>query len=264
MTSSSLPFKPVIAGEIEFYLHGSSALDTEPFWRDLRQACAAEKIDLYHIEKERGHEQYEVALMPAAPQQAIHQLVWLKSWLSEQAGNHRLKADFSAKPFTHQPGSGLHIHLHLEDEQGRNVFFKHDALMSEPLRWSIGGLLARLPHDMPIFAPHPESYLRFEHAGEHTPTTISWGANNRTCAIRLPDSKTHEKHLEHRVAGADADPVRVIEAVLAGVCYGLVERVEPPAQIYGRAGDSIYALPRLPLSLEEARKLSVSSPLPAN
>jgi glutamine synthetase len=237
---------PVIACEIEFYLHGASTAGVEPLFRDLRVACQANTIGIYHIEKERGAEQYEVALTPVrGVEEASHQSVWLKSWLAEKSIHYGLKVDFSAKPFADQPGSGLHIHLHLEDESGQNVYTKDDTKMSDALRWSIGGLLAKLPADMAIFAPSENSYLRFHHAGDHTPTTISWGANNRTCSIRLPDGRRHFKHIEHRVAGADADPKLVIEAIVAAVACGLEQQLDPGPQIYGDARLPMYGLPSL-------------------
>jgi len=257
--------QPVIASEIEFYLHGASDDSAQAFFSALRVASAEQQVGLYHIEKERGASQYEVALTPVkGAAAAASQAAWLRSWLQNHADDFSMTADFSAKPLADQPGSGLHIHLHLEDETGRNVFVKNDAMISDALRWSLGGLLACMLADMPIFAPSEASYLRFQGAGDHTPTTISWGANNRTCALRLPDTGGYEKHIEHRVAGADADPASVIASIIAAVDYGLREQLDPGAQVYGRAQDAVYNLPRLPLSLSQALKLSASSPLRAS
>jgi glutamine synthetase len=141
-------------------------------------------------------------------------------------------ADFSAKPFAGSAGSGLHLHIHLENEQGENVFTKQGESLSEPLGFAIGGLLASMQGYMAVFAP---TRARFEAPDKMTPTTISWGANNRTTALRLPDTGTQFRRIEHRVSGADAVLADVIDAVLKGISRGILERISPPPQIYGDA-----------------------------
>jgi glutamine synthetase len=233
---------PVTAAEIEFYLEGGAPAAS--FWQ-----AVSEKIPIVKYEKERGEGQYEIALPPCAdPAKTAADIVALKDIIIETAATGGMKADFSAKPFAGQPGSGLHIHIHLEDAQGKNVFYKDDATISDALKWSIGGLLAWLPETMPVFAPYPESYARFAPGG-HAPTTVSWGANNRTVAIRLPDKPHDKKHIEHRVAGADADPYAVIGVILAAMHDGLTRRLDPGPQIYGDASLAMYNLPPLPSSL---------------
>lgn len=216
--------KPVLAVEIEFYL-----LSSPP------PLCIGGN-DI-KIEQERGENQWEVALAPAHAEEAVRQGEALKAALAPYA-------DFRAKPYADQPGSGLHVHVHLEDAAGGNVFFKRDEEISDALKWSIGGLLATMRENMPVFAPTPESRARFV-AGGTAPTTVSWGANNRTCAIRLPDAGAPHRHIEHRVAGADADIRAVVEAILAGMHYGLANRCEPGAQTYGEAWREEYGLPLL-------------------
>lgn len=242
---SDFGLTPVVACEIEFTLHGSAGRDLAPFWQDMRGRCERAGIGIFKIEKERGDEQHEVALMPADADKSAQDCIRLKELLTKAAIPHGMKADFAAKPHADQPGNGLHVHVHLADNSGKNVFYKDDAIISDALKFSIGGLLAKMKDDMPIFAPTPQSYARFEQAGDHTPTTVSWGANNRTCAIRLPDARPELKHIEHRVAGADADPAKVIEAILEAMHFGLKNKCEPGTQIYGDAKLAMYKLPKL-------------------
>ncbi len=246
--------QPVTAAEIEFYLRGADACGgIKKFWQEV-----SARIPLQKYEKERGREQFEIALTPVAnPQKTAGDIGTLKTIISDTAKKYGMTADFAAKPFPDQPGSGLHIHIHLEDAGGKNVFYKDDSAISDALKWSIGGLLAWLPETMPVFAPYKESYARFA-AGGNAPTTVSWGANNRTVAIRLPDAPHDNKHIEHRVAGADADPKSVMENILAAIHYGLQNQCDPGAQVYGDASLAQYDLPKLPQTLEEA--LAKASP----
>lgn len=243
---------------MEFYLNGAETCGAMPlFWQEV---CAA--VPLQKYEKERGREQFEVALSPDTPQKTAGDLNTLKSVIAETATRHGLAADFSAGPFPDRPGNGMHIHLHLQDVNGRNVFYKDDARISDALKWSIGGLLAWLPETMPVFAPYPESYARFSDK-QNVPTTASWGANNRTVAVRLPDAPHDNKRIEHRVAGSDADPHRVVAVILAAVHYGLKNQCDPGAQIYGDASQPQYALPPLPRTLEEGMAKMKASALAA-
>jgi len=228
--------KPVVAAEIECYITGG--VPDEKFWDALEGF-------VLRWEQERGTGQYE-AVMPMYRDmaEAVQQMNGLKAVLAQQAESHGLKADFGAKPFADQPGSGLHIHVHLEDASGHNVFFKKDEEISAPLKHSIGGLLATMQQYMPVFAPSAESMARFAPGG-NAPTTISWGANNRTVAVRLPDAGAPLRHIEHRVAGADADPEAVIAAILMGMHYGLQNKCDPGPQVYGDASLPMYNLPKL-------------------
>jgi glutamine synthetase len=232
--------RPVTAAELEFYLYGADACtNSSAFWQAVNAAVPLEKY-----EKERGREQFEIALAPAYPEKTVSDLTALKSIIAKEAGTHGMRADFSAKPLADQPGSGFHVHIHLEDANGKNVFYKDDNGISDALKYSIGGLLADVTKSMPIFAPNAQSYVRFVPGG-NAPTTISWGANNRTVAVRLPDKPHDKKHIEHRVAGADADSHAVIAAILEAVYDGLTRKLDPGPQIYGDASLEMYGLPKL-------------------
>ncbi|MDX1975129.1 MAG: hypothetical protein SFT92_05585 [Rickettsiales bacterium] len=250
---------PIIACELEFYLQGASQCATlDKFWTDVPRVCESLSAPLFKHEKETGQEQFEIALRPALALKAAADILATKDILSMFAKHHDMVANFGAKPFADEPGSGLHVHVHLQDSSGKNLFYKDDERMSDPLRFSIAGLLAALPRTMSVFAPSEASYARFV-GKTNAPTTISWGANNRTTAIRLPDAAHDKKRIEHRVAGADAYPISVIAAMLQAMHEGLTQRQEPPAQIYGDASLEQYQLPSLPKTLEEALALRAAS-----
>lgn len=252
----------ITASEIEFYLHGSCERNLFEFWYAVKEACAASGIKIFNIEKERGREQHEVSLSPCRePEKTISDTNTLKIIVTELAVKYGMQADFSAKPLADDFGSGLHIHIHLEDAQGKNQFYKDDENMSDTLRHALGGLLLWLPDTMPIFAPSEDSYARFG-SGGNAPSTVSWGANNRTVAIRLPDTAHNNKRIEHRVAGADADVGQVMQVILAAIHHGLTICAEPSAQIYGDASLAAYNLPRLSNDLHEAVERMEHSLLP--
>jgi glutamine synthetase len=57
-------------------------------------------------------------------------------------------------------------------------------------------------------------------------------------AFRIPAGPAGARRIEHRIAGADANPYLVMAAMLAGIHHGLVHRLEATKASTGNAGDS--------------------------
>jgi len=83
---------------------------------------------------------------------------------------------------------------------------------------------------MAIFAPNANSYRRYA-PGFYVPATPNWGFNHRELALRIPVSTQKNRRIEHRVAGADANPYLVVAAVLAGIHHGIANQLEPDPMI---------------------------------
>lgn len=145
------------------------------------------------------------------------------------AAKHKLDATFMAKPYPQHAGSGMHIHISLLDRDGRNVFETDppgEPCGSELLRFAIGGLADSMAGAMALFAPNANSFRRFQ-VESYAPTAPTWGVNNRTTALRIPVGPPGSKRVEHRVAGADANPYLAVAAVLAGVLHGITNHIDP-------------------------------------
>ena len=82
-------------------------------------------------------------------------------------------------------GSGLHVHVSLQDAAGHNIFAATNPLDSKPLRHAIGGTLNTLADGMAVCAPGPNSYRRFR-SEAYVPLHPTWSINNRGSAIRVP------------------------------------------------------------------------------
>ena len=248
---------PVIATELEFYLveHDGERFrpkmpripgseqpqpglqyammedlyEVDDFLADLDAICIAQDIPAGAALSEFSPGQFEVNLQHVAdPILACDHAVLLKRAIKAAASRHGLGATFMAKPFADTAGSGLHLHMSLLDSNGDNVFAgeSEHGPFSDRLRHAVGGLGALMAESMAIFAPNGNSYRR--HApGNYVPATPSWGLNHRGVAMRIPLSGPSNTRIEHRVAGADANPYLVVAAVLAGVHHGLTERCEP-------------------------------------
>jgi glutamine synthetase len=230
--------------------------DFEPLLGDIHAACAAQGLPAETFVAEYAPGQFEINLLHVPdPLKACDQAILLERAIKQVARRHGLIATFMAKPFADRVGSGLHVHVSLLDRDGRNVFAgpldpRIGRPISDTLRHAVGGLLATMPEAMAIFAPNANSYRRLR-PGTYAPVKGLWGGDNRTVPIRIPGGSEASVRIEHRVAGADANPYLVVAAVLAGIHHGITYRIAPPPPIVGDGyAQEGIALPiRWPLSL---------------
>ena len=59
------------------------------------------------------------------------------------------------------------------------------------------------------------------------PLNRFWGYNNRAVAFRVPTGPSAARRIEHRIAGADANPYLVLAAILAGIHHGIATSADP-------------------------------------
>jgi glutamine synthetase len=124
------------------------------------------------------------------------------------------------------------------------------------MRHFLGGLLDGMAELTALLAPTPNSYRRFV-PYSWAATTATWSADNRSAGVRVVGSR-----VEHRQAGADANPYLAAAAALAAGLDGVRRACEPPPPVDG----DIYALPEgtvpaLPPTLGEAADLLERSAL---
>ncbi len=147
---------------------------------------------------------------------------------------HGMISTFMARPFPDTSTSGTHLHLSLIDDSGRNLFDDGTPQGSELMRHAIGGLRTTMKEGMSIWAPNANSYRRITPDG-WAPLAPTWGYNNRTVSLRIPGGPSQARRIEHRTAGADANPYLVMAAVLAGMHHGIVNSVDPGEPSTGNA-----------------------------
>ncbi|WP_045176619.1 glutamine synthetase family protein [Pseudomonas aeruginosa] len=229
-------------------------LEGDPFFADprevLRQVVARFTEMELTIVAESAPAQFEVNLHHVAdPMKACDYAVLLKRLIKNIAYDHEMDTTFMAKPYPGQAGNGLHVHISLLDKHGNNIFTSEDPEQNAALCHAIGGVLETLPASMAFLCPNVNSYRRFG-SQFYVPNAPSWGLDNRTVALRVPTGSPDAVRLEHRVAGADANPYLLLASVLAGVHHGLTNKVEPGAPIEGNSYEQLE--PSLPNNLRDA------------
>jgi glutamine synthetase len=280
---------PVVACELEFYLldgkrnrdggirlargtdgrvpahrqvYGLDSVDLDgEYLRDLWAACDALGLPSGAAIGEYAAGQYEMTLAhkPDA-MAACDDAVRFKRAAKGVADRHRRTATFMAKPFAELSGSGLHIHVSVNDEKGRNIFASAGPQGSAALGHAIGGAAMMMPASIAVFAPNANSYRRFR-PNSYAPVRAGWGVNNRTVPLRVPAGPPAGRHLEHRLSGADANPYLAVATVLAGIHHGLTHAIDPGPAV---TGDGYASGERLPTDWAHALALFEDSRLLAD
>lgn len=259
---SALGLTPVVAFELEFYLlkpgepgqppepvfpatgqarqnmYSMSDLDAfAPVLHDMRTAAATQGLPADTVISEAAPGQFEVNLYHRAdPMAAADDAILLKRLIDGVARRHGLRATFMAKPLLDFAGNGMHVHVSLKDKSGANAFSREGGEGDRLLRHAAGGLLATLAETLLFFVPGFNGYRRLV-PGSYAPTGITWGFDNRSVAVRVPNGPPNARRLEHRIAGADAHPHLVLAGILAGMLEGIEAGIEPPAPLSGNAYD---------------------------
>jgi glutamine synthetase len=236
--------EPFLGGEIEFYLLQVEEKEAQ----ELLQAIE-EKTGL-KVEKEKGFHQYEIITSMKKSFEIIEEISRIQKILLSFP-----KISLKPKPYLEDYGSALHLHLSLW-QKGENLFNREKNLEDNFLLMkSIGGILSILnPSLYLITGSDPEEFLRFEKP-LLSPSHLSWGKNNRTTAIRIPDSlpANRNRRIEFRLASAQTDPELLILLLLTGILYGIKkEMVKIPICLYGNSQDPQYNLEKL-FNLEKAK-----------
>ncbi|RPH95152.1 MAG: glutamine synthetase [Lysobacterales bacterium] len=263
---------PVCAPELEFYLFsegrdedglpiippsrvngecriGGQLYSTEimheqaDLMHEIRQCCDLMEIPQDGLLKELAPGQYEINLRHVDdPLAAADNAKLLKQTIKNVSRKHGYIASFMAKPFGDRDGNGYHTHVSLLDRDGRNVFDDGTDKGSATLRHAIAGLAEVMADSMLLLAPHRNSYRRLQR-GVHGPLVPTWGYENRYVALRIPNGDGEARRIEHRIAGADANPYLSLAVILAGILHGIERRQEPAAPINAGPGKPKAKLP---------------------
>ncbi len=224
-------------------MFGYSILRTslnETYFNELFDGMEAFGIPLEGVHTETGPGVFETAILYDEVVAAADKAALFKTGVKEIAYRHNLVASFMAKWNKDLPGCGGHLHQSLWDSEGKNNLFyaENEKGISELMEQYIAGQLACLPEILPMFAPTVNSYKRIGH-GDWAPSSVTWGFDNRTAAVRVIRGKKESTRIESRVPGADTNAYLAMAAALASGLYGIKNKLKldaPP--ISGSGYDS--------------------------
>jgi glutamine synthetase len=222
--------------------------------REITEGLAQMGLEVLAANHEFMNSQYEVNLRRADALRAADRAFRLKAAVKDIAAQHGLAATFMGKPFNDQGGSGTHLHISLNRDEG-NAFDtpeEEDGAGAE-LRAFVAGVLAHAPGLMAFLNPTINAYRRIK-PDSLAPTHANWGWDNRSAFIRVLRDRGDGTRIEIRVADGAANPYLAIAAVLSAGAHGLGEGLRPPPPVQGDAyrADREMIGRALPVSLDAA------------
>ena len=215
------------------------------YFEELYAACRTQNIPASGHGHEAAWSQFEVNFHPGGPLAQADAVFRFKRLAREIAARHGFLATFAAKPFLDQPGTGMHWHFSLWQEDGSNAFA---GAGEARLRHFLGGLQRHAAGAMAVFAPYDHSWDRIRLA-DSSPTNASWGEDDRAAAFRIPLGRPENRRVENRLPGADSSPYLVVALTLGLGLLGIEQGIEPaasPPALPGSLAEALEAMDRDP------------------
>ncbi len=189
--------------------------------------------------------------------------VFFKYMVKQIAENHGLRATFMPKPFANLTGNGCHAHVSVWDKSGKKNLFhdKRGELGLSKMAYNfLGGIMHNVEELASIFNPTVNSYKRINaprtlSGATWSPNSVSYGGNNRTHMVRIPD----EGRFEMRLMDGAANPYLMQAAILAAGLDGVINKRDPGKRLdinMYTEGHKAKGLKKLPLNLLDAIRMT--------
>jgi glutamine synthetase len=238
---------------VDYSLLGTARV--EPLLRRIRNSMAAAGMTVESAKGECNLGQHEIVFRYDEAVRACDGHVVYKNGAKEIAAQENYALTFMAK-FDEREGNSCHIHCSFRGEDGALVLAGDTGDGLSPIgRSFIAGQLRYLRELTLLLAPNINSYKRFVE-GSFAPTALTWGRDNRTCALRLVGHGASLR-LENRVPGGDVNPYLATAAIVAAGFAGISQRLELEPAWRGNA--YVSDAPRVPGSLGQALELFAAS-----
>jgi len=185
--------------------------------------------------------------------------VFFKYMVKAIAEKHGLRATFMPKPFANLTGNGCHAHVSVWDKTGKKNLFHsaRDSLGLSKLAYHfLGGILHNADALAAVFNPTVNSYKRIDaqvtlSGATWSPNAITYGGNNRTHMVRIPD----KGRFELRLMDGAVNPYLLQAGVLAAGLDGVDSQRDPgkplDVNMYTE-GHKLRSVRRLPSNLLDA------------
>ncbi len=201
----------------------------------IEETLTAQGLRVEQLGSEYGAGQVEINLAHETPLKAADDLVTFRETVRTLARDAGLIASFMPKPFAHLAGNGVHVHLSLWDEDGRESRSEGDGPLglSGELAHFMAGVLAHARALCGVFAPTVNSYKRLQPAS-WAPAHVAYAGGNRAALVRVPGRS--RRRIEFRAGDHTANPYLALTALIAAGLDGLERRLEPGPPAEGDLG----------------------------
>jgi glutamine synthetase len=247
---------------VDYSILGTARI--EPLLRRIRLDMAGAGLYVESAKGECNLGQHEIAFRYAEAITTCDNHSIYKTGAKEIAAQDGNSITFMAKPNARE-GNSCHIHLSLrsasDGARGAPVMAGDGEYgLSKLGEHFLAGQLAAMRELSLCYAPNINSYKRYV-PGSFAPTSVRWGPDNRTCAMRLVGHGPSLR-VENRVPGGDVNPYLAVAAMIAAGLHGIDNELplEPP--MTGNAyADTYPQTARVPHTLHDALDLWEKSEL---
>ncbi|MEE8144157.1 MAG: type III glutamate--ammonia ligase [Kiloniellales bacterium] len=220
----------------------------------------------YQNDHEDANGQYEMNWDFGDVLRTADRHVFFKYMAKSIAEKHGMRATFMPKPFVNLTGNGCHAHVSWWDKAGRKNLFlntRDENGLSKAAYHYLGGLLSTAPAFCSIYNPTVNSYKRInaprtQSGATWAPNTVTYGGNNRTHLVRIPDAG----RVEVRIMDGAVNAYLCQAALIAAGLHGVENKIDPGK----RLDIDMYAEPykargakKLPLNLLDALRTTDKS-----
>jgi len=234
---------------VDYSILGTARI--EPLLRRIRNEMAGAGLYVESAKGECNLGQHEIAFRYAEAVATCDNHSIYKTGAKEIADQEGMSITFMAKPNTRE-GNSCHIHLSVRGaSDGAPVMAGDGPYGLSPLgEHFLAGQLAALRELTLAYAPNINSYKRYV-PGSFAPTSVRWGPDNRTCALRLVGHGPSLR-VENRTPGGDVNPYLAVAAMIAAGLDGIDRELplEPPVTGNAYADTSVTVPPTLRDALE--------------
>lgn len=211
----------------------------------------------YQCDHEDANGQFEINWTYSDARVTADRHVFFKYMVKTLAEQRGLVATFMPKPFSHLTGNGAHLHNSIWTDTTNMFEEGADEGGLSPLGYQfLGGVMAHARGLTALCSPTINSYRRLgatmtESGSTWSPQYISYGGNNRTHMLRIPEPG----RFECRLVDGSANLYLVLAGILTAGLEGIEKNLSPgdriDANLFVR-GAEFPDLQKLPTSLLEA------------
>jgi glutamine synthetase len=240
---------------VDYSMLGTGRL--EPLLRAIRNGMTGAGMYVESAKGECNPGQHEIAFRYDTALSTCDNHSIYKTGAKEIAARHGKSLTFMAK-YNEREGNSCHIHISLRGTDGSPVLAGDGEHGFSPLmEHFLAGQQAALRELTYFFAPNINSYKRYVD-GSFAPTTVAWGVDNRTCALRVV-GHGESLRVENRVPGGDVNPYLAVAALVAAGLHGIENELPLEPALTGNAYGTDR--PRVPATMRDAAELLAESKL---
>ena len=201
------------------------------FLETLVESLQKVDFDVYQIDHEDANGQFEINYTYGDALESADRFTFVRMAAGEIANDLGMICSFMPKPASDRTGNGMHFHLSITDDAGKNLFNDDSDVngmgLSKMAYHFTAGLLHHAKALCAISAPTVNSYKRLVVGGSASgatwaPAYIAYGDNNRSAMVRIPYGR-----LEFRLPDSGCNPYLVHAALIAAGLDGIERELDP-------------------------------------